>query len=355
MKINPVFSSMVREIRESSLKEREHSRRIVNWVEDYRLPSGAGKALVLILPTRGCSWALSKSGGCSICGYIYDNPQEPNYDSMLQSFKEILSKNIDEKWKYSLKLFTSGSFLDTKEIPLNLQKEMMELAAKYNQIEEVVLESRPEYVTEAVLQNLAESIDIAKVEIAIGLESANNQILQNSINKGFFWEDFVKATNRIDEKGARVKAYLLFKPPFISEFDSIKDTLQSVAKLDEIGIKTVSINAMSIHRGTFLSQLFEKKMYRTPWLWSLLHICSEINQKFPDIRLICDVVAGGNERGAHNCGECDKEILSIIKQFTLNQDSVVLEKKIDCSCKTEWKGFLFYEKMTNSEILDIYK
>ena len=355
MKINPVLSTIVREIRESSLKEREHSRRIVNWVEDHRLPSGAGKALVLILPTRGCSWALSKSGGCSICGYIYDNPQEPNYEAMLQSFKEILSKNIDEKWKYSLKLFTSGSFLDIKEVPLELQKEMMKVVGSYNQIEEIVLESRPEYVTESILQNLVENINIAKVEIAIGLESADNQILKNSINKGFFWEDFVKATNRIKEKGARVKAYLLFKPPFVSEFDSIKDIFESVTKLVEIGVETVSINAMSIHRGTFLSQLHEKKKYRTPWLWSLLHICTEIKKKYPDIRLICDVVAGGSERGAHNCGDCDKEILSIIKQFTLSQDIDLLKENFDCSCKTEWKSYLFYEKMTNSEILDIYR
>ncbi|MCE7741266.1 MAG: archaeosine biosynthesis radical SAM protein RaSEA [Candidatus Heimdallarchaeota archaeon] len=355
MKINPALSSMVREIRENSLKERQHSRKIVNWVEDHRLPTGAGKALVLILPTRGCSWALSKSGGCSICGYIYDNPLQPDYDIMLHSFKEILTQKIEKDLKYSLKLFTSGSFLDTREVPLEIQKEMMKEAAKYDQIEEIVLESRPEYVTESVLDNIAEHIEISKIEIAIGLESANNAILQNSINKGFFWEDFVKATNRIKDKGARVKAYLLFKPPFISEFDSINDILESVSKVADLGVNTVSINAMSIHRGTFLSQLFEKQLYRTPWLWSLLHLCQEIKQKFPDMRLICDVVAGGSERGAHNCGECDKEIISILKKFVLNQDSSALKEEVTCSCKTEWRSFLFSEKISNSEILDIYR
>ncbi|TFG08611.1 TIGR01210 family radical SAM protein, partial [Candidatus Heimdallarchaeota archaeon] len=314
MKINPMLSSIVRQIREKSLKEREHSRRIVNWVEDHRLASGAGKALVLILPTRGCSWALSKSGGCSICGYIYDNPQQPDYDHMITSFKEILEKKIEKSQKFSLKLFTSGSFLDPKELPIEIQKEMMLEVAKYEQIEEIVLESRPEYVTESVLNNIKENIDIGKIEIAIGLESANDNILKNSINKGFFWEDFVKAVNIIHNKGAKVKTYLLFKPPFISEYDSIRDILESSRKIAELGVNTISINAMSIHRGTFLLDLFEKQMYRTPWLWSLLHVCKEIKQKYSNIRLICDIVAGGSERGAHNCGECDKEILTIIKQ-----------------------------------------
>ena len=355
MKINPTLSSIVKQIREKSLENREHTRKIVNWVEDHRLASGAGKALVLILPTRGCSWALSKSGGCSICGYIYDNPQEPDYDNIVSSFKEILKQKIDESHKFSLKLFTSGSFLDLKEVPLDIQKQMMEEASKYKQIEELVLESRPEYVTESVLDNIAEHIDISKIEIAIGLESANDTILKNSINKGFFWKDFTKAVTRIQNKGAKVKAYLLFKPPFISEYDSIKDILDSSSKIVELGVKTISINAMSIHRGTFLTDLFDKQMYRTPWLWSLLHVCREIKHKYPEVRLICDVVAGGNERGAHNCGECDKEILAIIKQFTLEQDIDILNKPVNCSCKNDWKSFLFSETITISELLDIYK
>ncbi len=354
MKINQVLSSIIREIRQKSLEEREHSRKIVSWVEDHRLITGAGKALVLILPTKGCSWALSESGGCSICGYIYDNPQQPNYDDMLTSFKEILNQKIEKKLKYSLKLFTSGSFLDLKEIPLEIQKEMMKETAKYEQIEEIVLESRPEYITESVLDNIAQNIEISKIEIAIGLESANDNILQNSINKGFFWNDFVKAVTKIQNKGARVKTYLLFKPPFISEFDSIGDILKSISKVIELGVKTISINAMSIHRGTLLSELFEKKMYRTPWLWSLLYLCREIKKEYPGIRLICDIVAGGSERGAHNCGECDKEIISILKEFTLNQDTKILDEAINCSCKTEWKSFLFNEKISNSELLDIY-
>ena len=88
MKIDSEFSKTIREIREKSLEDRSHTRKVVHWVEDHRLLSGPGKAIVFILPTRGCSWALSKSGGCSICGYIYDNPQESDYDIMLKTYKE---------------------------------------------------------------------------------------------------------------------------------------------------------------------------------------------------------------------------------------------------------------------------
>ena len=348
MKINPDFANTIREIRDRALEERSHSRKVVNWVEDHRLRSGPGKAIVFILPTKGCSWALSRSGGCSICGYIYDNPQEPNFENMMKTFKEKLHDSIKDGENYSLKLFTSGSFLDTSEIPEEIQKEILKEASQYKEITEIVLESRPEYVTKKIMQTIKESIDIRKIEIAIGLESANDEILKKSINKGFFWEDFEKAAARIFDVGAKVKAYLLFKPPFISEYDSIKDVLQSVSKLNRLGVDTISINAISIHRGTYLSIMFEKNQYRTPWLWSLLHLCKEIKSKYPNLRLICDVVAGGTQRGAHNCGDCDKQIIDALKQFVLSQNIEDINSEFICSCKTEWKSFLLQEKITIS-------
>jgi radical SAM enzyme (TIGR01210 family) len=354
MKINKAFTEEILKIRESSLPSRKHSRKVTHWIEKHRLRSGKGKALVLILPTRGCSWALSKSGGCSICGYIYDNPQKADFDMMLSSVQNILRKSIKEG-KFSVKVFTSGSFLDEKELPLEVQASIIKEIAKYEQVEEVVLESRPEYITEKTLQNIEDNIELNRIEIAIGLESANNDILKNSINKGFLWEDFERSAKKVLKAGANVKGYLLFKPPFVSEYDSIRDILQSVAKINELGVDTVSINAMSIHRGTLLSNLFEQNLYRSPWLWSLLIVCKEISQKYPEIRIICDIVAGGKERGAHNCGKCDEEVLRKIRRFTLAQDIEELENMFECNCKKEWKGFLLSEKLNISDLIHVPK
>ncbi len=350
MKINKSFAKDIKQIRENMLPSREHTRKIIHWEEEHRIRTGIGKALVFILPTRGCSWALSGSGGCSVCGYLYDNPQHPDLDMIISSFSKVLNDKISHEEQYSVKIFTSGSFLDINEVPPDTQKSILEELQKYPQIKEIVLESRPEYVTKKILDNIGSIIDIKKIEIAIGLESSNNQILKNSINKGFFWEDFEKAVNIIQEANAKVKAYLLFKPPFVTEYDSILDIFQSVSKIEKLGVDTISINAVSIHRGTFLSMLFEKNQYRPPWLWSIVHICKEIRTKFPKLRIICDVVAGGNIRGAHNCGECDKELLNQIKNFTLSQDIQAFEEDFRCSCKEEWKGSILYEKISVNDI-----
>jgi predicted RNA-binding protein (TIGR00451 family) len=228
-------ATSIKQIREKSLPSREHSRKVIHWDEEHYLRSGLGKALVFILPTKGCSWALSKSGGCSICGYIYDNPQEPDFDMIIDSVKDILSKKLGEEEKFSVKLFTSGSFLDKRELPLSVQASILKEISSYKRVEEVVLESRPEYVTQETLNNLADVLEKDKIEIAIGLESSNNEILKKSINKGFFWEDYEKAVERVLEFGAKIKTYLLFKPPFVSEYDSMVDILQSVSDISKIG------------------------------------------------------------------------------------------------------------------------
>lgn len=350
MKINKDFAEIITQIRYDNLESRSHSREVVHWEEDHRLRSGTAKAIVFILPTKGCSWALSNSGGCSICGYLYDNPQHPDFEKIVKSVRGALKGKIQKDEKYSIKLFTSGSFLDKKEVPTEFQIAILKEIAIYNQVEEIVIESRPEYISSNNIDILSKVININKLEIAIGLESSNNEILRNSINKGFYWEDFEKAVKTSINAGARVKAYLLFKPPFVSEYDSTEDVLRSILKIVEIGVDTVSINSISIHRGTYLSDLFEKNHYRPPWLWSLFHLCKEIKTQFPKLRVICDIVAGGTKRGAHNCGSCDKNLLYIIKEFTLTQDVNILNQEIQCSCQKEWKSYLIHEKLSITDL-----
>ncbi|MHA1302627.1 MAG: archaeosine biosynthesis radical SAM protein RaSEA [Candidatus Heimdallarchaeaceae archaeon] len=347
MKINPSLAHILYGFRQSYLPKRSQSRRVVAWEEDHRLRSGPAKALVFILPTKGCSWALSHSGGCSICGYIYDNPKETNFDELFSDLANKLSSLIKKGQDYSVKLFTSGSILDSKEVPDDILVNILNELEKYgDQIKEVVLESRPSFISEKKLAIIQKNFDMSKIEIAIGLESANDKILQNSINKGFLWEDFEEATKRIISYGGNVKVYLLFKPPFVSEYDSIIDIFQSVEKIVKLGVDTVSINAINIQRGTFLSSLFERKQYRPPYLWSLVHLCTEIKNKYPHLRIICDPVAGGKEKGAHNCGECDTQIVKSLKDFTLTQDTVVFESLKDCSCKNEWYSHLVHRKLS---------
>lgn len=81
------------------------------WLEKDRFLNKIGTSLVVILATRGCNWALSSGGGCSMCGYIYDSPLTiPDSDSLIKQFDLACKASIPVKDSLAIKIFTSGSF-----------------------------------------------------------------------------------------------------------------------------------------------------------------------------------------------------------------------------------------------------
>jgi hypothetical protein len=60
--------------------------------------------------------------------------------------------------------------------------------------------------------------------------------------------------------------------------------------------------------------------------------------------LICDPVGGGTARGPHNCGKCDRQVVSEIKEFSLSQDSTSFTAA--CTDQLLWKYVLEFEKFS---------
>ena len=124
----------------------------------------------------------------------------------------------------------------------------------------------------------------------------------------------------------------------LSENAAINDIVESVVKLNELKVESISLNPMNVQRGTWINKEFERDNYRPPWLWSVVFLLRKIAATVSDTRIICDPTSGGRERGAHNCGKCDKEILSLISEFSLTQDPSVFDKVPKCDCLNEWNA-----------------
>ena len=91
------------------------------WSEKDRLDTTLTDAFVIILRTRGCSWA--HAGGCSMCGYFTDSYWKDLTVNQLQTqFRTAMNHYHNEP---IVKLFTSGSFFDPQEIPSILQQEIL--------------------------------------------------------------------------------------------------------------------------------------------------------------------------------------------------------------------------------------
>ena len=127
--IQGFFSEQICEIRKQSLKsrkKRDPNKVIASWIEKDRLINRTGDALVVILNSSGCSWSLSESGGCSMCGYSNDTIKEVTAENLINQIKGVINSEskIQKKKIESVKLFNSGSFLDQKEIPITAQDEI---------------------------------------------------------------------------------------------------------------------------------------------------------------------------------------------------------------------------------------
>jgi radical SAM enzyme (TIGR01210 family) len=161
-------------------------------------------------------------------------------------------------------------------------------------------------------------------EVGIGLESSNDFVRINIINKGFTWNEFLRAKDLLHRFGFGVKAYLLFKPPFLEEYTAILDTYRSIRHCIEVGVDTISVNPTNIQMHTLCEELFNDNLFRPPWLYSLLILFKRAltPSDLRKIRIISDPSAAGKVRGINNGPNAavNADFLQILQQFVLTQD-----------------------------------
>ncbi|MCK4443678.1 MAG: archaeosine biosynthesis radical SAM protein RaSEA, partial [Thermoplasmata archaeon] len=200
-------------------------RYVSSWNEKDVLDGEIVDALVVILKTSGCSWARKK--GCSMCGYSNDSDPEVKGENIVTQMTKAMERLDGQRL---LKVFTSGSFLDDREVPPEARQELLTMAAEG--FEQVIFETRPEYVTRESMEDCLSRF--GNIQVALGLESANDTVRTHSINKGFLFDDYKRAAGTIKEAGASLKTYLLVKPLFLTEEEAIRDSVESAKKVKDL-------------------------------------------------------------------------------------------------------------------------
>ncbi len=303
------------------------------WTGKDLLDGKPVSSLTIIFRTQGCRWS-----NCTMCGYVYDSAQ-PSHDELMKQFENAMSRCKDDE--FIVKIFTSGSFLDDGEIAPDTRKEILSRLGADRRVKKVIAETRPEYVTHEKLSKAAVG---KKFEIAIGLETSNDMIRKDCINKGFTFSDFVRACTVAREENVTVKAYLLLKPPFLSEGVAINDIIDSINDTAQYA-ETISINLCNVQKGTLVDEMFYWGDYRPPWLWSAVEVLKKGKASFPETVIISDPVGAGSARGPHNCGKCDRDVAEAIRRFSLTQDTGIFND-LDCECRELWKKVVELEDFT---------
>jgi len=358
-------NAVMREVRsrnDASYDPREPTR---VWLDEDNTPSGFVDSLTIILNTGGCRWA--RAGGCTMCGYVAESVEGGSvaHEDMMAQIQACLdheAENADEPADM-IKIYTSGSFLDEREVAAETRAAIAETFADR---ERMVVESLPDFVDrEKVADFTQHGID---TDVAIGLETATDRVRHDCVNKYFDFADFEAAceealaagaerappdegatTDGSREQGAGsqtgdagVKAYLLMKPPFLTEREAVADMKRSVERCLAVeGCHTVSMNPCNVQRYTMVEDLYHDGGYRPPWLWSVAEVLEATADA--DGIVVSDPVGHGSDRGPHNCGDCDDRVQRAIKDFDERQDPTVFEQ-VSCDCEATWEAVLDRER-----------
>jgi hypothetical protein len=304
------------------------------WSEDEVLDGKACRAFVLILRTRGCRWA--RVSGCTFCGYIADAAAEVKEEDLAKQFAAALKRYGSEP---VFKIYTSGSFIDDGEVPPAFQERVLgELSALG--VRRLLVETLPAFATEEKVRwALGAFKGDRGLEFALGLESATPEVLKGCVNKPCTVDDFREASARIRALGGKVRLYIVIKPPFLTEKEALEDAVGS-AKLAKDWADTISFNPINVQRGTLVERLSRRGEYQPPWLWTVMEVLRRTASLGP--RVISSPTGGGTQRGAHNCGRCDKRSLERIERFCRSGDPKDLDGQ-KCNCQELWKDQLELE------------
>ncbi len=303
------------------------------WIDEDNTPSGVRQSLTIILNTGGCRWA--RAGGCTMCGYVAESVEggSVSHEALMDQIEVCLEherENADEESPL-IKIYTSGSFLDEREVGAESRAAIAETFADR---ERIVMESLPDFVEG---ERVADFTDRGlATDVAVGLETASDRVRRDCVNKYFDFADFIEASEAAEAAGAGIKAYLLLKPPFLSESEAVEDMKRSVRRCANYA-HTVSMNPTNVQRYTMVDELYFRGGYRPPWLWSVAEVLESTADA--DAIVVSDPVGHGSDRGPHNCGECDDRVQRAIKDFDLRQDPSVFEQ-VSCECEATWEAVM---------------
>ena len=217
-----------------------------------------------------------------------------------------------------IKLYNSGSFFDRSAIPIEDYKSIASLLSSY---ESVVVESHTAFIGNDTL--LFNELTIPRLEVAIGLETIHPDVLPR-LNKRMTLSDFGHAVEFLTMEGIESRAFILLRPPFMSEAEGIEWARQSIDYAFETGVSTCVIIPVRAGNGS-MDLLARQGYFSEPGIHALEEVLSygiglDRGRVFADLWDL--------DRFS-DCKYCVDQRRERLQQMNLKQ---VILSEIRCSC-----------------------
>ena len=217
-----------------------------------------------------------------------------------------------------VKLYNSGSFFDAKAVPPG---DHAAIAARVAGFETVVVENHPKLCGDAVLR-FRDRLR-GRLEVALGLETAHEGVLA-LLNKRMTTDDFARAAALLRREGVDVRAFILLRPPFLSEEEGVEWALRSVAFAFDAGVQCCSV--VPVRAGNGIMERLEREGTFAPPSMASMEAVLEAGLRMGRGRVFMDL---WDAERFYPCPACGPQRRDRLAAMNLSQR---LLPPVACSC-----------------------
>lgn len=217
-----------------------------------------------------------------------------------------------------IKLYNSGNFFDKQAIPPG---DFPAIAERVHQFKTVIVENHPKLCGEECVR-FRDLID-TNLEIAMGLETVHPEVLPR-LNKQMTTDDFARAAEFLRKHDIAVRAFILLKPPFVSEQEGIEWAVKSMEFAFSLDVGCCAVIPTRGGNG-IMEQLGAEGEYSAPKLSSLENVLEQ-GVEMARGRVFVDL---WDVERFFDCPKCGSERVKRLQGINLSQEAV---PRILCEC-----------------------
>jgi hypothetical protein len=221
-----------------------------------------------------------------------------------------------------LKLYNSGSFFDKRAVPAG---DYHRIASLVSSFETVIVESHPNFIGESAL--IFRNMLKPELQVAIGLETVHPEVLRK-LNKHMTAEDFSNSVSFLTQNGIRSRAFILLRPPFMSEHEGIHWAERSIDFAFSAGVECCIIIPVRPGNGA-MDLLMAKGDFHLPDIHSLETVL-EYGIGLNAGRVFADL---WDLELFSNCSRCYDQRSGRMNTMNLTQR---IAEKVECRCNANY-------------------
>jgi radical SAM enzyme (TIGR01210 family) len=293
----------------------------------------------------GCQ--LSRAGSCTMCNYgIGETISESDIICM---FEDIRTQLLGIK---SILIGTNGSIFDVKEIPTYIFDKIIE-GLRNIDIDIIIFETHYTTVTYKILDKISCVLKEKDVVIEMGLESSNEYVLSQCLNKPMNLNDFREKINLIHNRNMSVSANVFLGAPFLCVKEQIYDTFDTITWAIKNNVDNIIIFPANIRENTLLSYLYRNGRYSPLSSWALVELLNWIPTTYHD-KIYLSWYGDWNDinvlKQQESCDICKRKVIDFFNKYlsiTVSEDrkafvELFMKNTDICHCYSNFLNSLDY-------------